>query len=107
MVAHQTIGMHLKTRFLASFRERLEKILPIHIVMADVFPAISPAHYVINGSRVFASQLAWQLRLSLLQSLQLSMHFQKSYRLTPFSNKLGPKHCRSNRTRYFQGATSM
>jgi hypothetical protein len=43
---------------LASLAQSFEKIVTIHIVMVNVFPAIAPAHDVINGSSVFDSQLA-------------------------------------------------
>ncbi len=41
--------MHLETGLLTGFRQRLEEVLPIHVVVEDVFPPITPAEHMING----------------------------------------------------------
>ena len=52
MVGHQTIGMHLPGGFLARFGQRLDEILPIHVIQEDVLPPVAPAHEMIHRSRV-------------------------------------------------------
>src|SRR5438067_1561638 len=61
MVAHEVLRMHLPRGLLASFGERLEKILTIDIIQVNVLPSISPAHNVIHGAGVLNSQLSWHL----------------------------------------------
>src|SRR6266404_2754668 len=58
MVAHQAVGMDLKPGLLASFCQRLEKILPVHIVQIDVLLAVPAAHDVVNGPRILDSELS-------------------------------------------------
>ena len=56
--AHQTIGRHLKARFLARFGQRLWEILPVHILQKNVLPPVATAHDVVNGPRIFHSHCA-------------------------------------------------
>jgi sorbitol-specific phosphotransferase system component IIA len=49
LVPHQAVSMHLETGLLTRFRQRLEEVLPIHVVVEDVFPPITPAEHMING----------------------------------------------------------
>jgi len=53
VVAHQAIGMHLPTRLLARFSQRLDEIVPVHIVEKNVLAAISPAHHMIHRAGIF------------------------------------------------------
>ena len=48
MVAHQTIRVNPPVRFLAGFRQRLEEILPIHIIQKYILPPVPPAHDMIH-----------------------------------------------------------
>ena len=59
MIPHQAIGMDLKAGFQACFCERFQKVLPVDVVMKDVFPTISPAHDVIDRSGIFDADLPW------------------------------------------------
>lgn len=49
MVAHQTVGMHLKTGLLAGFRQRLEKILSVHVIQVNGLLTIPTAHDVVKS----------------------------------------------------------
>src|SRR6266404_4106618 len=54
----QAIGMDLEPGFLASFCQRLEEILPVHIVQIDVLLAVPAAHDVVNSPRILDSELS-------------------------------------------------
>jgi hypothetical protein len=58
VIAHQAVSVNLKFRLQASFRQGLQEILPVHIVQEDSFSSIPATHHVIDGSRIFESQLA-------------------------------------------------
>ena len=59
MIAHQAIGVNLPVRFLARFGQRLEEILPVHIVQEDVLTPVTPAHDMIHGPCIFDPSFAW------------------------------------------------
>jgi hypothetical protein len=60
--------MCLETRSLAGLRQRLEEILPVHVVQVDVLLAVSAAHDVVDGPRIFDSQLTRHSSASLAAS---------------------------------------
>jgi hypothetical protein len=59
MVGHQATGMNLPVRRLAGFRQRLEKILPVHIVQENILPPVAAAHDMVHGARILNAQFAW------------------------------------------------
>jgi len=59
VIAHQTIGMYLPTRFVTGFGQGPKKVLPINIVMKNILAPVSATHDMINGAGVLHSQFAW------------------------------------------------
>ena len=53
VVAHQAIGMHLPTGFLARFGQCLDEVLPIHVIDKNGLPPVSSAHDMIRGTGIF------------------------------------------------------
>jgi hypothetical protein len=43
VIAHQAIGMHLKTRLLTGLGQCLEEVQPIHIILENILPPIPAA----------------------------------------------------------------
>ena len=58
MVAHQAVGMDSPTGLLTGFGQRLEEIVTIHLVQEDVFPAVAPAHHMVDGPGILNSDFA-------------------------------------------------
>jgi hypothetical protein len=58
MIGHQAIGMRQKAGLLAGLGQGLEKILPVHVVEENWFPAIPAAHDMVDRSGIFNAQLA-------------------------------------------------
>jgi hypothetical protein len=50
--------MNLPVGLLNGLSQRFQEILTVHIVKINLIPAIPSAHYMINGTRIFDSQLA-------------------------------------------------
>jgi len=50
--------MHLKTGLLARFGQRLEEILPIHIIQENVLSPVAPTHHMVNRPGILDSNLA-------------------------------------------------
>jgi hypothetical protein len=50
--------MHLPARPGAGFTQGGDKLLPIFIISEDGFAPVTSARHMINGSRIFNSQLA-------------------------------------------------
>jgi len=50
--------MHLPVRLLTRLGQRLEEILPVHIVQKDVLAPISTAHDMVRCPRILNAQLA-------------------------------------------------
>jgi hypothetical protein len=57
--------MHLPAGLLAGFRQGLQKILPVDIVKEDIFPPVTPAQDMIDGTWILDSNLAGHGRLFL------------------------------------------
>ena len=55
VVAHQAIGMHLPTGFLARFGQGLDQVLPITVIEKNGLPPASSAHAHdrIRGTGIF------------------------------------------------------
>ena len=64
MVAHQAVGVNLPIRFLARFRQRFEKILPVHILQENSLAPVALAHDVRHRRRILDSHLAWHQAIS-------------------------------------------
>ena len=58
VIPHQAIGMDLKPRLLTGLGQGLQKILPIHVVLENVFTPVPPAHDVVSRPGKLHSQLA-------------------------------------------------
>jgi len=58
LIGHQTIRLHLRVGLLAGFRQRLDEVLPVHVVQGNLLSAIPPAHKVILGPRILDAELA-------------------------------------------------
>ena len=58
VVPHQAIGVHLKTGLLTGFRQRLEKVLAIDIIVENVLPPVPAAHHVVDRPRILDANLA-------------------------------------------------
>src|SRR5712671_7139278 len=58
MIAHQTIGMHLPASLFARFSQGREKAVAVVVILEDVFATIAAIDEVIDGSRIFDSELA-------------------------------------------------
>jgi hypothetical protein len=50
--------MHLPAGLLAGFRQSLQKILLVDIVQEDIFPPVTPAQDMIDGTWILDSNLA-------------------------------------------------
>src|SRR5476649_1908972 len=48
MVAQQTIGMHLPSRFLTNLAEQPQKLSSVILLKIDRFPSITPAQHMIE-----------------------------------------------------------
>ena len=59
VVAHQAIRMDLPIGLLTCLRERLDEILPVHVIQIDRFPTVASAHHVVHGAGVFNAELSW------------------------------------------------
>ena len=44
-ISHRAIGVNLPIGFLARFGQRLEEILPVHLIQEKVFPPVAPAQF--------------------------------------------------------------
>jgi hypothetical protein len=53
MIPHQAPGMRLPPGFAAGFRQRLEKIMAVHLIQKNSLPPIAPAHDMVNRTRIF------------------------------------------------------
>jgi hypothetical protein len=49
----------LKVGLVAGLRQRLQKVLPVHVIVEDVLAAVAPAHDMIDGTGIFDSNLPW------------------------------------------------
>ena len=58
MVAHETVGMDLEAALDASFGEGFQKVMVVHIALINILLAVTPAHDVVDGTRVLDSQLS-------------------------------------------------
>ena len=58
VIGHQTIRMHLPIGFLARLGQRLDEVLPVHVVQENLLPPVATAHHVIHGPRILDAQLA-------------------------------------------------
>jgi hypothetical protein len=63
VTTHQATGMGLPAGLLAHFRQGLEKILPIHVILEDLLPPIPTAHDVVDRSGELHSVCAAWARL--------------------------------------------
>jgi len=43
----------------ARLGQRLQEILPVHVAQKDVLTPVTPAHDVVNRSRILDAQLPW------------------------------------------------
>ena len=58
----------------ASLRQRLEEILPIHIVQEDVLAPASPAHDMIHGPRVLDAHLPRHVAILVAQDPSVKLN---------------------------------
>src|SRR3954466_483654 len=58
MVAHQAKRMDLPIGLLTGLGQRLEEVVPVHIVEEDVVALVAAAHHVIHSPGVLKSKLA-------------------------------------------------
>ena len=58
VIGHQTIRMNLPIRFLARLRQRLDEVLPVHVIKENPLPPVTSAHDVIHRPRILDAQLA-------------------------------------------------
>ena len=58
MIVHQAIGVDLPTGLGAGFGQGGQEQLPVSVVQEDRFPAIAPAHQMINRSRILQTKLS-------------------------------------------------
>jgi len=49
------LPLNLPPGLLTSLGQRLEEIVAVHIVPEDVFPAVAPAHHMVDGPGVLDS----------------------------------------------------
>jgi hypothetical protein len=62
MVAHQAVGVDLKSGLAASFRQRFDEVLAVDIGLKEVSLSIGPVHHMVNGTGVLYSQFAWHAK---------------------------------------------
>ena len=58
VIKHQTPGMHLPVRLATALAQGEQKQFPILLIPEDRLPPIPAMHHVIDGPRIFDSQLA-------------------------------------------------
>jgi len=61
VIAHQTIGMHLPTRFPAILAQSGKKLKPAFVIPEDVLALVSTIHDVINRSGVLNAEFSRHL----------------------------------------------
>src|SRR5437660_8172326 len=59
MVVHQTPRVDLPARLLACLFECSQESFSISIILENGFSAVAPTHDVIDGPRIFQTQLSW------------------------------------------------
>jgi hypothetical protein len=50
--------MHLPIGFLARFGQRLDEVLPVHVIQEDLLAPVATAHHLIHRPRILDAQLA-------------------------------------------------
>ncbi len=85
VIAHQATGVHLPARFLARLAQRLQRIVPVHIIQKALLAAVAPAHDMIHGSGVYKPQLPWHETTTTVSQLTLSLQYRTHIWVTPFS----------------------
>jgi hypothetical protein len=86
VVTHQAIGMHLPIGFLARFGQRLDEIVPIHIVQKNVLAPVSPAHHMVHGTWIFNASFARHDRF--INSMTLVVNARMDHAMgDPFSGE--------------------
>ncbi len=58
--------MHLAGSLLAGLRQRLDEVLPVHVIEIDAFAGVAAAHHVVHGPGVFKAQFSRHVRLDAL-----------------------------------------
>ena len=56
--ARVMFAVNLSPGLLTSLGQRLEEIVTIHIVEVDVFPAVAPAHHMVDGTGILDSRFS-------------------------------------------------
>ena len=58
VIGHQAEAMYLPAGLVTALTQRLQKPLPVLIILEDSLTAVATVHDVIDGTRIFHSQLA-------------------------------------------------
>ena len=79
--------MHLPAGFLAHLSQRLDEILPVHVVQKNIFSPVAPAHEVIHRPWIFDPQLSWHGTYLNHSRVGMSITNKPFYGLTPFRGR--------------------
>ncbi len=58
VVGHQAISVHLPAGLLACLGQRLDEIVPVHVIQEDPLPPVAPAHDMVCGAGILKAELA-------------------------------------------------
>ena len=75
--------MHLPIGFLARFRQRLDEVLPVHVIQENLLPPVTTAHDVIHRPRILDAQLARHADIQDCAPSPVNAQNDPSYGLTP------------------------
>src|ERR1035437_494416 len=83
MIGHKTIRMHLPIGFLARFSQRLDEVLPVHVIQVNLLPPVATAHHVIHSPSILDAQLSRHADSQDYAQTTVNSQNGPSYGLTP------------------------